>query len=64
MNHGQTQTHKTHHNPNLQEATTFPPIVFSMFGHGANTQMSFRPKTLKLESWNFLNWDFCDFEGP
>ncbi len=33
MNHGQTLTPKTHHNPNLGEATTFPFIVFSMLGH-------------------------------
>ncbi len=25
MNHRHTQTHKTHHDPNLKEATTFPP---------------------------------------
>ncbi len=55
MNHGQTQTHKTHHSPNLGEGTTFPLIVFSMHGHGARTQMSFclglssgRPKIPKI----------------
>jgi hypothetical protein len=61
--HGQTQTHKTHHSPDLQEATTFPLIVFSMLGHRASTQMSFchgipkfpkigTPRT--LEGHNFL----------
>jgi hypothetical protein len=48
-NEAQTQTHKTHHGPNLGEATTFPLIVFSMFGHTANIQMSFCPRT---PSWN------------
>jgi hypothetical protein len=28
--HGQTQIHKTHHNSDLREATTFPLIVFSL----------------------------------
>jgi len=40
MNHGQTQihkTHKTHHGPDLGEATTFPLIVLSMLSHGAST---------------------------
>jgi hypothetical protein len=41
MNHGQTHTHKTHHDPYLGEATTFPLIVYYVFGHWANTQMSF-----------------------
>ncbi len=57
MNHEQTRTHKTHHSPNLREATTFPLIVFYVLGHGACTQMSFFlgtpnlgvPKFLKLE---------------
>jgi hypothetical protein len=56
----QTQTHKTHHDPNLGEATTFFHIVFSMSGHGAYTQMSFCPEipeigTLAtLEAHNFF----------
>jgi hypothetical protein len=50
MNHGQTHTHKTHHGPDLGEATTFPFIVFSMPSHGASIQMSFCPETPKLES--------------
>jgi hypothetical protein len=59
-NHGQTWIHKTHHDPNLGEATTFPLIVFSMPGHGASTQMSFCLKNPKirtpttLEAHNFL----------
>ncbi len=63
MSHGDTQTHKTHHNPNLGEATTLPLIVFSVHGHGPYTQMSFclgSSKILEigtlmtLEAHNFL----------
>ncbi len=52
MTHEKTRTHKTHHNPDLQEATTFPLIVYSLSSRGTNTQMSFclsqlwRPITL------------------
>jgi hypothetical protein len=49
MNHEQTRTHKTHHGLNLGEATTFPLIIFFVHGHEASTQMSFCPKTPKLE---------------
>ncbi len=41
MSHGQTCIHKIHHDLDLGEATTFPLIILSMFGHGTNTQMSF-----------------------
>jgi hypothetical protein len=51
-NHGQTWTHKTHHGPNLGEATTFPFIVHYVPGHRANTQMSFCCGTPK---WEFRN---------
>jgi hypothetical protein len=53
MNHEQTQTHKTHHGPNLREVTTFPLIVFSMLGHGACTQMSFCLETPNLKVLKF-----------
>ncbi len=49
--HEQTRTHKTHkthHGPDLGEATIFPLIVFFVFGHKAYTQMSFCPRTPKL----------------
>jgi hypothetical protein len=49
--HRQTRTHKihkTHHGPDLKEAITFPPIIFSVLGHGAYTQMSFCSRTLNL----------------
>ncbi len=41
MSHGQPRIHKTHHNPNFGEATTFPLIVFSVSFHGARIQMAF-----------------------
>jgi hypothetical protein len=41
--HGQTRTHKTHHGPNLGEATTFPLIVYSVVGHGTSIQMTLFP---------------------
>jgi hypothetical protein len=41
MNHGQPQTHKTHHNLALGEATTFPLIVYSVPFHEAHIQMAF-----------------------
>jgi hypothetical protein len=41
MNHGHIQIHKTHHNPNLGEAITFPIIIFYVIRHGAITQMAF-----------------------
>ncbi len=56
MSHGQTQTHKTHHSLDLGEATTFPLIVFFVPNHGVDTQMSFCPRTPKLESRNSQNW--------
>ncbi len=41
MIHRQTWTHKTHHGPNLQEATTFPLIIYYVPGHKTSIQMSF-----------------------
>jgi len=39
--HKQTQTHKTHHGPNLGGSHHLPLITYFVFGHGTNTQMSF-----------------------
>jgi hypothetical protein len=50
-----TRNHKTHHGPNLGEATTFPFIIFSMIFHGGYTQMSFFSRLLSWKSWNFQN---------
>jgi hypothetical protein len=47
-NREQTWTHKTHHGPDLGEATTFPLIVLSVLGHGAYTQMSLYRSKVKL----------------
>ncbi len=62
-NHEQTQTHNTHHNPDLGESTTFPLIVYSMPSHGTSTQMSFCLEILKWESRNSQSWDSHDFGG-
>ncbi len=35
MSYGQPQTHKTHHDPDSGEATTFPHIVYSITPHGS-----------------------------
>jgi hypothetical protein len=47
MNHEQPRTHRTHHGPNLGEATTFPLIVYYIPNHRINTQMSFCPSIPK-----------------
>jgi len=62
--HGQIRTHKTHHGPDLGEATTFPLIVHYVFLHEAHIQMTFCPKIPKWESRNSLSWDSCDFGAP
>ncbi len=49
--HEHTQIHKickTHHGPNLEEATTFPLIIFFVINHGDYIQMSFCPRIPKL----------------
>jgi hypothetical protein len=51
-NHRQTRTHKTHHGPDLKEATTFPLILYFVLGHGTITQMAFCLRTPKRESRN------------
>jgi hypothetical protein len=50
--HGKTRTHKTHHDPDLGEATTFPLIIYSVPFHEAHIQMIFCPGALKWESRN------------
>jgi hypothetical protein len=59
--HGQLWTHKTHHGPDLGEATTFPHIVLSMPLHGTCIQMAFCPKTPKEESRNCPSLDSRHF---
>jgi len=48
MNHMHTWTHKTHHDPDLGEATTFPFIVFSVINHGVTSKCHF---VLGFSSW-------------
>ncbi len=62
MNHGHTQIHKTHHNPNLGEAITFPIIIFSLIRHDGYTQMVFfsglqveSPAILEIRTLAILN---------
>jgi hypothetical protein len=50
MKHGQTWTYKTHRDSDLGKATTYSLIIFFVFGHRANIQMSFCPRTPKCES--------------
>jgi hypothetical protein len=52
--HGRPWTHKTHHGPDSEEATTFPHIVYCAPLHGTLIQMTFCPgmgvpKSLRLE---------------
>jgi hypothetical protein len=61
MNHGQTRTHKTHHSPDLGEATTFPLIVYFVPLHEAHIEMAFCPGTPKWESRNSQSLDFRNF---
>jgi hypothetical protein len=49
IDHEHAQTHQTHNGLDLGEATTFPPIVFSIISHRGYTQMSFFS--------GFLNWE-------
>ncbi len=49
-----TLDHKTHHGPDLGEATTFPHIVFFATLRGDYIQMALIPETPKLESRNCL----------
>jgi hypothetical protein len=63
-NHGQIRTHKTHHGPELGEATNFALIIYYVFLHKAHIQMTYCPKTPKWEFRNSQNWDFHDFGAP
>ncbi len=64
INHGQTWMHKTHHGPNLGEATTFSFIIFFVHGHESNIQMSFCPTTFKLGVSKFLKLGCLQLWNP
>ncbi len=64
MNHGQTRTHKPHHGPDLEEATTFPIIVYCVPFHEAHVQMTFFPGTPKWDSRESLELGLPPFWGP
>jgi hypothetical protein len=58
-NHMQTWTHKTHHGPDLGEATTFPFIVYFVPLHEAHIQMAFCPGTPTYSQ----SWDSRDLKA-
>jgi len=60
-NHGQIRTHKIHHDLDLGEDTTFPPIVCFVPLHEAHIQRTFCLATLKWESRNSQSWHSHDF---
>jgi hypothetical protein len=62
--HGQIRTHKTHHNLDLGEATTFFLIVYSMPLHEAYIQMAFYPGTPKWEFQYSHTSESHNFECP
>jgi len=64
MSHEQIWIHKIHHGLDLEEATTFPLIVYSVPLHKAHIQMSFCLKIPKWESWNSQSWDSHSFGAP
>jgi hypothetical protein len=64
MSHRQIQIHKTHHGPDLGEATTFSLIVYYVPLHEAHIQMAFCLKTPKSESRNSQSWDSYNFGAP
>jgi hypothetical protein len=53
-NHEQTQIHKTHHGPDLGEATTFPLIVYFVPLHEVHIQMTFCPEIPKVGTFTTL----------
>jgi hypothetical protein len=56
--HKHTQTHKTHHDLDLGEATTFPFILFFVISHRGCIQMSFCHGTPKLRIPKFPKLGF------
>jgi hypothetical protein len=60
-NHGLTRTHMTHHGPDLGDATTILPIVYSAFAHGSGIRMALFPETPEVESRNCPGLDSRDF---
>jgi hypothetical protein len=64
--HGHTWTHKTHHGPDLGEATTFPLIVFYVIAHGVTPKChfsrDFQVKSLEIfEIWTSIILDAHNF---
>ncbi len=63
--HGQIRIHKTHHGPDLREATTFPLIVYYVLLHEAHIQMAFCPNAhIQMRVSKFLELEFSQLWGP
>jgi len=58
-----TWTHKTHHGPDLGEATTFPHIVFSAAGRGGYIRMAHFVGTPEMESRKCPGWILGTLNG-
>ncbi len=56
--HKQTWTHKTHHDPDLGEITTFPLIVYYVPLHEAHIQMAFLSQDSQVRVPKFPNLGF------
>jgi hypothetical protein len=62
MSHERLWTHKTHHSPDLEEATTFTNIVLFALLRRTYIRMALFPGTpTKEDSWNCPGLDFQDF---
>jgi hypothetical protein len=63
-NHGQIQTHKTHHGPDLGEATTFPLIMYYVPLHEAHIQMAFLSRDSQMGVLKFPKLGLLRLWGP
>ncbi len=61
MNHEHTQIHKTHHDSDMGETTTFPLRTFFVINHKGCIQMSFFFGTSKLGVLKLLKLGFLAF---
>jgi hypothetical protein len=61
--HWRLRTHKNHHGPDSEEATTFPHIIYSAPLHKGYIQMAFCLETPERESRNCHGWNSRNFGG-
>jgi hypothetical protein len=64
MSHGQVQTHKTHHVPDLGEATTFSFIVYFVHAHKTSTQNVILSRDSQVGLSKFLKLGLPRLWGP